>query len=201
MEVEDTNSDNISSKYNVDKGGMQSNIESNKKPSFVKRFPVLITIIIGVLGMTIIYFWKTHQAKNERGTLENMANEHVMQNDEAVLKLLSKPLVWSIRSELLRGNLEQVDIYTTELVREKNFQFIYLIRPSDSIIVSTDKKLQGQLATNMFDKALLRSDSITLVRNTDSSLTVFAPVMGYDSRLATLVYKYTPALIRFNEAN
>ena len=170
-----------------------------KRDSFIKKNPVVFTIIIGLIAILIVYFWKDYQAGKQVELIKNNATVQLRENNTEMLKLLSKPLIWSIRSEMLRGNLEQVNIYTNDMVKEKNFQFIYLISPADSMLISTDKKFQGQNAKGMFDENLLKTDSLIAVSNDDETITIFAPVMGYDSRLATLVYSYTPEKFLFQE--
>lgn len=191
-----------------DEGKLKNNFEnyetnpsSNKEKvngnSFIKKHPVVITIIVAIIVISCVYFWKDYKAKKQKEMIENMATVQLMQNNVEMLKLLSKPLIWSIRSEMLRGNLEQVNIYTNDMVKEKNFQFIYLISPGDSMLISTDKKFQGQSAKGMFEENLLNTDSLVAVNNGDETVTIFAPVMGYDSRLATLVYSYIPEKLLF----
>jgi hypothetical protein len=171
-----------------------------KGNSFIKKYPVIFTIIVALILIFCVYYWKNHQAKKQKVSIENMATVQLMQNNVEMLKLLSKPLVWSIRSEMLRGNLEQVNIYTNDMVKEKNFQFIYLISPGDSMLISTDKKFQGQSAKGMFDDKLLKTDSLVVENNDNKTLTIYTPVMGYYSRMATLVYSYTSEKLIFQTA-
>ncbi len=159
---------------------------------FIKNNPVLITAIIGLIAVAAMYFWKDIQGKKQKAAVEKMASQQLMENNHEMLRLLAKPLVWSIRSEMLRGNLEQVNIFTKDLVKEKNFQFIHLVDPGGKIILSTDKKLEGQMATGMFDPALVQTDSVKIVNTNNEMLTLAVPVMGYDKRLALLIIKYTP---------
>lgn len=158
--------------------------------SFIKKYPVLVTILIAIVAILIVYYWKDAKAKKEKAAVVAMASEQLVQNNRHMLKLLCKPLVWSIRSEMLRGNLEQVDIYTSDLVKEKNFQFIYIVDPQGQILISTNKKLQGRPASGILADSLLLKDSVTVVNGEDENLIVSAPVMGFDKRLATIIFKY-----------
>lgn len=65
------------------------------------------------------------------------------------------------------------------------------------MLISTDKKFQGQSAKGMFDNNLLKTDSLVIDNNDNKTFTIFAPAMGYDSRLATLVYSYAPEKFLF----
>ncbi len=178
--------------------------EATKKKSFgqfVKKYPVFLTALLGLLAVTAVYFWKDMQGRNEKAAVEKMATAQIEQNLHDMLRLMSKPLIWSIRSEMLRGNIEQVNIFTTDLVKEKNFQYIHLIDPNGNIIVSTDKKLEGQSGIGMFDNAILQTDSVMVFNSDNNMLTLAAPVMGYDKRLATVILKYKPARFVLNTDN
>lgn len=197
-QIEDTN-DEKKLENDFEKEETKISSDKEKGDSFIKKNPVVFTIIISLIAILIVYFWKDYQAGKQTEIIKNRATVQLMENNTELLKLLAKPLVWSIRSEMLRGNLEQVNIYTNDMVKEKNFHFIYLISPGDSILISTDKKFEGQNAKGMFEENLLKTDSVIAVNNDDKKITVFAPVMGYDSRLATLVFSYSPEELLFQE--
>lgn len=168
------------------------NTKSNRGgfSGFIKRNPVLIAVILGLIAVLVVYFWKDWEGKKQKMAIEKMATELLKQNNQEMLKLMAKPLVWTIRSELLRGNLEQVNMFTADLVKEKNFLFIHLVDPSGNIFISTDKKMEGKSFLGMIDSSLLRTDSVVVVNKADQILTLIAPVMGYDRQLAMMVINY-----------
>lgn len=161
-----------------------------KKPGFFRRNPVLTTALIGILAVAIVYFWKDMERKRKVASIQKMATEQMVQNSEDMLKLATKPFVWSVRAEMLRENMDQVNNYFKEMVREKNFELIYLVNPDQKIIVSTDKKLEGQSANELFDPTVFQTDSIIVLKK-DDKLTIAAPVMGYDKKLGVLIMKYS----------
>lgn len=178
--------------------------ETTQKRSFwqfIRKYPVFLTALLGILAVTAVYFWKDMQGRNQKAEVEKMATAQIEQNLHDMLRLMSKPLIWSIRSEMLRGNIEQVNIFTNDLVKEKNFQYIHLIDPDGNIIVSTDKKLEGQSANGMFDNSILQTDSVMVFNSDNSMLTLAAPVMGYDKRLAIVIMKYKPDRFVWNKDN
>ncbi len=169
--------------------------KNKKKSSFfqtIKKYPVVFTVLIAIIVIVGVYFWKEQEGITELERVEKMATTQLMQNNQDMLKIMAKPLIWSIRAEMLRGNMEQVNIFTTDLVREKNFQFIYVVEPGGDFIVSTDKKLEGQSAIGMFDARLVQTDSVLIDVGDNNVLTLAAPVMGYDKKLAILIMKYSP---------
>ncbi len=162
---------------------------------FVKKYPALFVALIGIIAVGVVYFWKDTEGKKRTAAVEKKAAAQLLENNEEMLKLLTKPLIWSIRSEMLRGNLEQVDIFITDLVREKNFQYICLVGPNGDILVSTDKKLEGNPATGIVDATVINTDSVIVNRKENEMLIVASPVMGYDKRLGTIVFEYAPAKV------
>ncbi len=166
-----------------------------KSAGFIRKNPVLFTALLALIAVAIVYFWKDTQGKKQIAAIEKMAAEQLMEHNEEMLKLVAKPFVWSIRSEMLRDNMEQVNTYTKEMVQEKKFQLILLIDLTGKIIISTDKKLEGQSVTGMFESSVLQTDSIIILRK-DDLLTVAAPVMGYDKKLGVLIMNYLP--VKFN---
>lgn len=171
------------------------NKAGKKSVGFIRKYPVLFTALLGIIALVIVYCWKDIQGKKQKAAVEEMAAEQLMLYNVAMLKLVTMPFVWSIRAEMLRDNMEQVNTYTKEMVRERNFQFIHIIDPAGKIIISTDKKLEGQSAADMFEPSVLQTDSIIVVRK-DDLLTVAAPVMGYDKKLGVLIMNYIP--VKFN---
>ena len=119
--IQDANSEKESEKDFKNEETKISSPSGEERNSFIKKYPVFITVIIAVIAIVLVFYWKNYQAQKQKEAIVNMASTQIMQNNIDMLKLLSKPLVWSIRSEMLRGNLEQVNIYTNDMVKEKNF--------------------------------------------------------------------------------
>lgn len=177
----------------------QRNAENNparddeKKNSFllfIKKNPVLVTILIGILAVLVVFFWKDFEGERQRKEITKVATLQIEEKNQEMMMLIAKPMVWSIRSEMLRGNLEQVDMFTTDMVRMRNFQFIYLIEPDGNILIATDKRMEGQQFEEKFQQDVLKVESTVVFPEEENLLVMAAPVMGYDRRLATLVVAY-----------
>lgn len=180
-----------------DKTILVPSVGENHFLKWVKKHPVMMTVLIGLSIAASVYFWKDMETKKQKAAVVKMANEQLIENNQQMLKLLSKPLVWSIRSEILRDNLEQVNILTKDIVKEKNIQVIYVIEPAGKIIISTDKKLEGKMATGIVESDLLESDSVLMSHTISTGVTsLTAPVMGYDRRLGIVILVYKPEIFR-----
>ncbi|MFC5285127.1 hypothetical protein ACFPJS_16765 [Pedobacter alpinus] len=117
------------------------------------------------------------------------ADEMIVSENIKTLKLMAKPLVWAIRGEMLRNNLDEIDIITTDLVKQKNIQDVNLINMDGRIINSTNKKLEGSMASGIYRNYLVLDTAQVLITS-DSIARVIAPVMGYQSKLGVIVMNY-----------
>jgi len=158
----------------------------------IKKHSTITAVIIGLLVVVIVFLWKDMEIANQKSNIEKSAKTQIHVNQQELLKLVAKPFVWSIRTEMLRGNLEQVNILITDMVKEKNFIFIHLIEPNGNVLISTNKRIEGQQIGEEIDRKLLNVDSTVFAYNNQNEFVVAAPVMGVDRRLAMLVFGYTP---------
>lgn len=189
---------------NLNKKSGAENFESNsavvvKKPSafrrFVKKHPVATTVMVGVILLVGMCFFKDIQSDIEKKALTESANITIKENDETMLKVLSKSVVWSVRSEMLRGNNEQVDLLISDLVKENNFQYIHIVETTGNVLLSTNKKLEGQPVQNADVVNNLNADKTVIINAADSTTILVSPIMGYDSRLGTMVLCYRSKIL------
>ncbi|MBW6480137.1 MAG: hypothetical protein K0B37_11980 [Bacteroidales bacterium] len=157
---------------------------------FIKKNPVLVTVFIGILAVLVVYLWKDIEGNRQKQEIIKTATLQLEEKNQEMLKLLSRPLVWGIRSEMLRGNMEQVNMFTTDMVRQPNIQYILLIEPNGNTLISTDKRMEGQQFEERFRQEVLKVESTVVFPENDDLLIMAAPVMGFDRRLATLVLTY-----------
>ena len=158
---------------------------------FIKKRPVTTTALIGLLAVFVVFFGKEIQVKLQRKAFIKTANVQLLESNKTMLKVLSKSVDWSIRSEMLRGNMEQVNLLMSELVKDSHFQYINLVGQNGIILLSTNKKHEGQQIENENVRSVLNADSTTVITEAkDTVITVISPVMGYDKRLGTLVMGY-----------
>ncbi len=166
--------------------------------SFLKKHPTAVVAVIALILLGGLYLWMDYQNKKDRNAIIGQVESKVAEKNEEMLRLITRPMVWSIRSEIMRGNLDQISIFTADLVRERNFEYIHVIDDEGQIIVSTDKKREGEPVGAVIDRGLTLADN-TRILHDDNSLMVVAPVMGYDKRLGTLVISYKPESFILNQ--
>jgi len=175
------------------------NQDSKKSASFSKN--ILITNGIALVLLVTIWIWKTIEISNIRSkadrihqALKEQAIKGIVTSKEEQLKLLTIPYVWAVRTEIMKGNINQINLYALDLIKEKNFQRIAIANDSGIIVSSTDKKDEGKPFTSIGEAAALTNND-TMVENTgDSILIVTSPIMGFNKRLGTLFFKYAVQL-------
>ncbi|MEO7489287.1 MAG: hypothetical protein ABIU77_19390, partial [Ferruginibacter sp.] len=168
---------------------------------------ILITIGIALVLLITIWIWKSIEIKDIRSktesdyqALKEQAIKGIVAAKEEQLKVLAKPYVWAVRTEMMKGNISQVNLYALDMIKENNFMRIAIANDSGIIVSSTNKKDEGNSFTSIGEAAALTNDN-TLVANTgDSVLIVTSPIMGFNKRLGTLFIKYAVQLPALEQA-
>lgn len=168
----------------------QNNNESQSKSGFskfidwIKKHPLLFTIALSILIIVGLYGYMT--LKIDRiNNRHNQRIEHITDSLKVEhMKYNVRVFSWAVRSELIRGNLEQVDQFFTEYLKIDGIVKVQLINPETNIITtSTDRKDNGVLVT---DQEIVNANSIALIPKGETYLLV-NPVMGLDRKLGILV--------------
>ncbi len=174
---------------------MDKNIENTKASG---NTILLITCLIATGLIIGLWIWKSVQLSNirkqsatEMQLLKDEVAKQIRQSEELHLKSIAKPLVWAVRSEMLKNNISQVNLYANELVKEKNFQKIVVTNDKGVVIISTNKKEEGKefISTGKVD--YLKTDTTSVANINDSLLIMSSPVMGFNNRLGTIIVTYT----------
>jgi sensor histidine kinase regulating citrate/malate metabolism len=172
-------------------------VASNNEGKGISKKAMLIIVGVAVVLLVIVWIWKGIEINNERQkaeqdqqALRTQARTMVTNTNKEHLKLLAKPYVWAIRTELLKGNISQVNTYANEMVKERNFQNIVVADDKGKIISSTNKKDEGKEFTTVGNAAYLNSDNTMVESLNDSIIVMSSPIMGFNNRLGTLMITY-----------
>lgn len=161
--------------------------------------------IVGLLLLVIagMYAWKLvavgearREAEAARDTLQARASRAIDLRMQELLRLSAVPLGWAVRSEILRRNWEQANAFLTELVQEPGVERIVIGGPRDSILLATDKVLEGRAFSSLFPVELLRGTEPSVARLEDGGYRVAVPLLGPTRTLGVLVLSYRPEEIR-----
>lgn len=160
----------------------------------------LIIIAVIILIPLIIYLVKQFEINNlkeqqqkEIADIKLKATEKVMDNNRTNLETVARVLSWAIRSELTRSNLDQANQYIIEMVKMNDYRRIILFAADGNVLLSTDKKFEGEKFPSMILSQIQGGDQISVAPQENGDLMVAAPVMGMDKKLGTIVITYKPS--------
>lgn len=185
---------------NAEQTGPSAGAAAVSGPTWRRRRPVIYVtgavVALLVLLALALYAWKTVAVRGLEARLAQQRSESSSARRQALdaqarelLRLTARPLAWSVRAEMLRGNLGQVDDYFRELVRERGVASIMLVDDKGRIALATNRKLETQPATSLVSKALLEAPDVAS-EEAGAQLRLAVPVMAFDRRLGTLIVDY-----------
>ena len=124
---------------------------------------------------------RTEMEKEQQTALEAQAR--------AMLQLTAMPLAWAVRSEMMQGNLSQINDYFRDFVREKGVLSIFLIDKDNKVVLATNVKLETQPADQVVSQAIRDAENIRIEKH-DSFLRLGVPIMNLNEKLGILVVDY-----------
>jgi hypothetical protein len=165
------------------------------RPLLYASAGIFVALILLVLGM---YVWKTMAVRDaeqrmeaQRAELTTARRQALESQARGMLRLTGRPLAWAVRAEMLRNNLEQVDDYFNDFVREPGIVGVILIGKEGKVLLATNRKLVGQPAQDVVSKAVLEATGVT-VEESEGVQRLAVPVMSFNERLAVLAVDYRP---------
>jgi ABC-type multidrug transport system fused ATPase/permease subunit len=181
----------------------------SKKPLLNnKAIALLVLILVLITVSVVIYFYKQSEIKKlneahktEIDSLNNKATEAISKNNVNFLETIGKVFSWAARAELERQNLGQLDIMMTELVKVKNFKQIVIISSEGKVMLSTDKKFEGQgFPKIVYD--MVKTDVTKTSVQENGDILATAPIFGLDKRIGSLIITFVPEKSNFlNKTN
>jgi len=151
----------------------------NKKKYYLGL--ILIIIVILIWNYSKIYFL---EKRNEKEKLEIVDNYKMKLDSLNTVNMqqTAKTFSWAIRSELLRGNKDQINQFFNEFVKTPGIIKLQLINSANSVIeISTDKK----------DEGLRNVDYINIKGQETISgipeLKIVTPISGMNKQIAVFI--------------
>ncbi|MDF1699235.1 MAG: hypothetical protein P1U56_25495 [Saprospiraceae bacterium] len=127
--------------------------------------------------------------ETEKAKIVEDAKSTLLTNTNGHLELTMKTFVWAVRSEITRGNQEQVDQYFNQLVKSEKVEEIILVDTNGKVLISTNKKNEGIKLETDYAEDVSKVKEVTIINKTDQQV-VAAPVLSIDSRVGTLIVLY-----------
>lgn len=153
---------------------------------------LILVLLFGNVFMIGAYLISKYSYNKERKALIEAYEIKLTENIEEQLKLVTTTFVWSIRSEMLRDNFDQVDLYFNQLVKkDDHITEIIAVDEKGEIVVSTNKRYEGKAFSQVYDKSLLNNNRVTIL-NEDETFKIIAPIMALNNQIGTLFMIYQP---------
>ena len=188
MDTEENNKSN-----ETGKDPERKTITPNVKPrvklkSYFKKnlVPLLLAFVL-----LVVLIWSSIKISVDAKRYENEKTQLITvyetQMDSLQVKHLefaSTVFSWSVRSELLRNNVENLSQLLTTFVKESGADLVQLVNPENKIILlSSDKKFEG----NTYNQNLDFEIENTVVFKQDGVIRIVTPVMGFNSTIGILI--------------
>lgn len=163
-----------------------------KKPSkvwaFIKKHKYY-ALLIALLIVSIIWHFVNlsilkSKFQDQKTSIENTYKFKLDSLNTNRLQLTAKTFSWAIRSELLRNNSEQINLFFNDFIKNESIEKLQFINSENNTIeVSTDKKDEGtaDVKYTSIDKQLISQDS--------TSFELATPISGLNSKIGVFVMK------------
>ena len=159
----------------------------NRTLNFLKAH--LLSVVLSLL-LIVGYAWfsveKTAQKKQfiqeksalileQANTIDSLKMNH--------LKFATEVFSWSVRSELIRENTENLSQLLTFFVKDSGADLVQLIDPKNQkILLSSDKKFEGNQSS---ENNLVEINNTIMIRN-QNSFKILSPIMGFNDKIGVL---------------
>ncbi len=188
----------------IEKEQLQEEENLKKKK---KQRNYFIVIALFILIPALVYVVKDGQIrkmetkhKQEIEQVKANAEESIIQAHKEKLEIICEVFSWAVATELSHKQTSAIDNYMVELVKIPEFQELALIGTTGKILLSTDKKYEGEAFSEMFpanmyfnkgdNKAKEMNDGILF---TSMEIVVNKKLYGY------LIITYKPTIVEIEE--
>ena len=176
-------------------------LQSTKLPVWVSLLLLLALIAVGGWGM-IESNANERRADEERVLLSQkleadlaaarrQMQETISVQTRDLQNLFGTALAWAVRSSMLRSNLDEIDQYFGDLVKNPRIALVLLADAEGTILRSTDKKYLDAQFSSQFPAALLQDADVSIHAGESNRVRLVLPIQGLTSRLGTVLLEYS----------
>lgn len=185
------NTENTSNSEIVENTGAQN----VPKKTFKDKFTALlknnkVASVLSLVLLVVLIWFSIKISINEKKFTEEK-KQIITQYQNTIdslqitqLEFASKVFSWSVRSELLRNNTENLNQLLTVFVKEGGADLVQLIKPDDkTVLLSSDKKFEGKPYLGNLNFQLKEST----VEREKNNVKIITPVMGFNNMIGILI--------------
>lgn len=173
--------------------------KKSSKFSTILKTTLVVLLIASVLFLFGWYFFTTRTKINKledelsylKTELRTDVRQTLIAQDSFYWRMIMEPFGWAIRNELLNGNVEKINQYLAQFVKEPKVRQALIMDKEGIIIAATDKKLEEQAFATVYPTYTLELENIHIME-IGEELYIFQPVMGFNERLGTVFIIFAP---------
>ena len=173
------------------------NTKGAAKGIFQRNRVLVVVVVISLLIIGWMYISSSLNMRNVEQAAEARLAALVKQSEarqtETVrqsLTMLGIPMAWAIRREMMANNLDQVDQYVLDLVKQKGFEQIVVAKADGKIALASDRKNLGADFSSLYASSYLTAEKITVEEKAQGKWLLVVPIMGLSERLGTVAVDY-----------
>ncbi len=139
----------------VEKNNLVETSQSKTKNTFKEKIVGFfknnkVATVLTVL-LLVVFIWFSIKIRINEKTFNNEKTQLITQYESKIdslqikhLEFATEVFSWSVRSELLRNNTENLNQLLSIFVRQSGADLVQLVNPKDNIVLlSSDKKFEG----------------------------------------------------------
>ncbi|WP_322548937.1 hypothetical protein [Flavobacterium psychraquaticum] len=179
----------------VEKNNLVETSQSKTKNTFKEKIVGFfknnkVATVLTVL-LLVVFIWFSIKIRINEKNFNNEKTQLITQYESKIdslqikhLEFATEVFSWSVRSELLRENTENLNQLLTVFVQQSGADLVQLVNPKDNIVLlSSDKKFEGtSLETSAFSNL-----TSTTVYTEANSVKLVSPVMGFNDKIGVLL--------------
>jgi len=143
-----------------------------------------ILLIIAVVWFTIKLRYNERIFNNEKEQLVNQYEFTIDSLQIKHLKFATEVFSWSVRSELLRNNAENLNQLLSVFVKESGADLVQIVNSEDKmVLLSSDKKFEGASYAGLLNFEL----NDTAILEEEGVVKIITPVMGFNNKIGILI--------------
>lgn len=147
-------------------------------------------VAVLILLLLVVIVWSMIQVRINESRFNKEKAQLIEHNDRVIDSLKNEHLAfatevfsWSVRSELLRDNTENLNQLLTAFVKESGADLVQVINAADNtILLSSDKKFENTTYLGPFPEDITETVRV----NDQDAVRLFTPVMGFSSTIGIL---------------
>ncbi|MPM04920.1 hypothetical protein SDC9_51201 [bioreactor metagenome] len=141
--------------------------------------------------MLVVFIWFSIKIRINENNFNNEKTQLITQYESKIdslqikhLEFATEVFSWSVRSELLRENTENLSQLLTIFVKQSGADLVQLINPENKmVLLSSDKKFEGVNYSGLINFEIKK----TVVIEDGGVVKIITPVMGFNNMIGILI--------------